>query len=202
MNSLQKLTLLVLLAWGTDALATLAITGDVVIEPHPSVLLRGQQATITYTLTNTGDEPLDAASSGFDYRTFGPLSTLFPFPLAATPPCGFSLVDFSTPPGVPGFVVNTNTFQPRPIEPGETRQCVTGLQVSAETAGPFVHRFGFSGVRDGRNVFTAQFVTFTLGEPPLLVPAVSPWGLALLSILMLTLASYRRLREWTFGNRS
>lgn len=76
MKSIQSLTLLMLLAWCTNALATLAIRGDVVIDPHPSVLLRGQQATVTYMLTNIGDEPLELASAGFDYRTFGPLSTL------------------------------------------------------------------------------------------------------------------------------
>lgn len=185
---------LALLVCGGDAMATLAITGDVVIEPHPSVLLRGQQATITYTLTNTGDEPLDLASSGFDYRTDGPLSTLFPFPTAATPPCGFQLLHFSAPPGVPGFVVNTNTFLPWPIEPGETRQCVTGLQVSAQTAGPFVHRFRFSGARGDRNVSASQQFTFTLGEQPMLIPASSGWSLAFMGALLLLLGVFRASR--------
>lgn len=183
--------LLVLLAWGREAMATLAITSEVVIDPHPSVLLRGQQATITYTITNTGDEPLELASAGFDYRSFGPLSTLFPFPTAATPPCGFSLFDLSTPPGVPGFVVNTNTFQPRPVEPGETRHCVTGLQVSAATAGPFVKRFGVSGTRGNQTVSAPHFVTFTLGEQPMMIPTLSWLSLSLAGVLMLLLGVNR-----------
>jgi len=196
---LQRLALAGLLAWGGEAVATLAITSEVIIDPHPSVLLRGQQATVTYILTNTGDEPLEIASSGFDYRTFGPLSTLFPFPTAATPPCGFQLLDFSTPPGVPGFVVNTNTFLPWPIEPGETRQCVTGLQVSAQTAGPFVQRFGFNGSRGNRSVSAPQFVTFTLGEQPMLIPASSGWSLVFMAALLLLLGVFRGSR-WT-GSR-
>jgi len=165
MRGLSWLLLLALLVSGSKAMATLAITGEVVIEPHPSVLVRGQQATITYILTNTGDEPFEIAGSSFDYRTDGPLSTLFPFPTDATSPCGFQLLHFSGPPGVPGYVINSILFQPRPIEPGETRQCVTGLQVSAQTAGPFVKRFGFSGVRGDRTASASQHVTFTLCHP-------------------------------------
>ena len=190
MKCLQALALSAFFTWGGDAMATLAITSQVIIDPPASLLLRGQQATVTYIITNTGDEPLEIPNAGFEYRSFGPLSTLFPFQTAATPPCGFQLLDFSTPPGVPSFVVNTLTFQPRPIAPGESRQCVTGLEVSAQTAGPFVQQFGFNASSGDRVVSEQHFVTFTLGEPPLLVPAFSWWSLALLSILILTLAGY------------
>jgi hypothetical protein len=188
---LQALAMSALLAWSGPAIAALSISGTVVVEPHPSALKRGQQASVTYTITNTGDEPLDYAGAGFTYRTFGPLSTLFPFPTEGTPPCGFRLLDLSTPPGLPGFVANTVDFSPVPIQPGETRQCTTGLRISAETAGPFVQRFAFSGLRDGRSVSSQLHVVFTLGEPPLAIPALTIWAFAFASLAVLLAGLYR-----------
>ena len=175
-----------LLASASDAMATLAITGEVLIDPPAATLLRGQTATLTYTLTNTGDEPFDAAFSGTVYIQEGPTSTVFPFPTAATPPCTFQLQDLSPAPGQPTTVGNTNSFHPRPIPPGESRQCVMGLQVSPQTAGPFVQRFGISGTRGSRTVSVARNIAFNLGQPqPSSVPAISNWGLALLGLLVL-----------------
>lgn len=57
MRGLSWLLLLALLVSGSKAMATLAITGEVVIEPHPSVLVRGQQATITYWICPLIVEP-------------------------------------------------------------------------------------------------------------------------------------------------
>lgn len=191
MTRIQALAVSALFGWGAPAFAALSISGTVVVEPHPLTMTRGQQARVTYMITNTGDEPLDYAGAGFTYRTFGPLSTLFPFPTEGTPPCGFRLLDLSTPPGVPGFVANTVDFSPVPIQPGETRRCTTGLRISAQTAGPFVLRFAFSGSRDGRSVSSQQHVVFTLGEPPLAIPALTIWGLALASLAVLLAGVYR-----------
>jgi len=92
---------------------------------------------------------------------------------------------------VPGFVANTVDFSPVPIQPGETRQCTTGLRISAETAGPFVQRFAFSGLRDGRSVSSELHVVFTLGEPPLAIPALTIWGFAFASLAVLLAGLYR-----------
>ncbi len=111
-----------------NAMALLTIEGTVVIEPAPATLLRGQTATITYTVTNIGDEAWDAAAVGVEYFESGPTSTVLPVPTAATPPCVSQFVDFPSPiPGAPTYVVNTNTLYPRPILPGESRQCVMDL---------------------------------------------------------------------------
>lgn len=183
---------LLALLWASDAMATLAITGEVMIEPAPATLRRGDTATLTYILTNTGDEPLDFATSGTTYIQFGPTSTVFPFPTAATPPCTFQLLDFSAPPGQPPIVVNTNSFHPRPIPPGESRRCVIGLLVSSEAAGPFVQQFGFSGTRAGRTVTAAQSITFNLGQPqPSSVPTTSTGALVFLAAILL-LFGHRR----------
>jgi len=177
---------LVALLWASDAMATLAITGEVLIEPAPATLRRGDVATLTYTITNTGDEPFDRAASGTTYIQFGPTSTVFPFPTTATPPCAFQLLDFSAPPGQPATVANTNTFLPAPIAPGESRQCVMGLQVSPTAGGPFVQRFSLSGSHGLERVSVARNIVFNLGEQqPSSVPAVSNWGLGLLGLLLL-----------------
>lgn len=168
----------------SKALATLAISGVVLIEPDPSILLRGQTATLTYTITNTGDESIDVATAGTDYYDWGPTSTLFPLGTAATPPCTMTYVDFIAPPGQPPAVVNTVFFQPRPVLPGETRQCVMEITVSEETDGPFVQQFGFTGARGVRNVSVSQNVFFSLGQTTA-VPALSPFSLGALILGLL-----------------
>jgi hypothetical protein len=202
MKSARWLALLGLCAGCDNAMATLAITGEVVIDPPAASLLRGQTATLTYTLINSGDETLEIAAAGTVYRTFGPTSTVFLVPTASTPPCTVQTLDLSPLPGQPGAVAITSSFRPRPIPPGESRQCVMGLVISTEASGPFVQQFGFSGLIGDRSVDIAQNIFFPLGEQPKPIPTASPWGLALLSILMLTLGGYRRLSWWPFGNRS
>lgn len=177
---------------GGEATATLAITGEVLIEPPAATLLRGQTATITYIITNTGDEPLDRAASGTLYFNEGPTSTVFPFPTAATPPCAFQLVDLSAPPGQPAIVGNTNTFLPAPIAPGESRRCAMGLQVSSQAGGPFVQQFLVSGSRGNQQVLVARDIAFPLGQTSFPVPAGSVLGLVLLAATLLAIG-YRRL---------
>jgi len=170
-----------------NAMALLAIEGTVVIEPAPDTLLRGQTAIITYTVTNIGDEVWDAAVSGTGYYEQGPTSTVLPIPNAATPPCSAQFLDFSPLPGQPTYVGNTNSFYPRPISPGESRQCVMELMVSPEAGGPFVQWFGFTGTRGTQSVHLSQYVTFNLGQGAVAVPAggwLHAWILALLVFLL------------------
>lgn len=207
MKHLQALSMSALLAWAAPASAALSISGTVVVEPHPSTLLRGQEATVTYTLTNTGDEPIDRATVGFPYRSSGPLSTLLPFQTSATPPCVYRLRVLPGPFEVPGavesqgkwspvppFLEKTIEFAPAPIEPGGTRQCVSGIRLSAQTAGPFVQSFNFQASRGGQSVTETRSVVFRLGESAIPIPAVSAWSLALASVIVLLLSVGRLQR--------
>lgn len=191
MTRIQAWAVSALLVWAAPAMAALSISGSVVVEPHPSTLLRGQEATVTYTLTNTGDEPLEYAGASFDYRTDGPPSSIFPFPTEATPPCSIRYLHLGGAPGVPGFVVQTIDFNPVPIQPGESRQCVSGLRVSEQSAMPFVKTFRIGG-RDGDQwAYATTSIAFTLGEPPLAIPALSIWGLVATALAVLLAVLYR-----------
>ncbi|ODU43667.1 MAG: hypothetical protein ABS96_22135 [Lysobacteraceae bacterium SCN 69-123] len=196
-----------LLALGGPAVAALSISGTVVVEPHPSTLVRGQEATVIYTLTNTGDEPIELATVGFPYRSSGPLSTVLPFRTAATPPCLYRLRALPGPfeaPGalespakwspVPPFLEKTIEFAPLPIEPGGTRRCVAALRVSPETAGPFVQTFNFQASRGAQSVTQTRSVVFGLGVSAIAIPAASTWSLALASLLLLLLGVFRLRR--------
>lgn len=189
MGTTGRWVTLILLGGTGDAAATLGISSQVVIQPPAATLLRGDTATITYTVTNTGDEPLDLAAVGTVYFGGGPRSTVFPFATGATPPCTVQFLDFVPPPGSgqPTTVANTNTFRPNPIEPGESRQCVMGLLVSPDAGHPFVQLFSFVGVRGGESVRAPQHVTFNLGEQPTPIPVSSWWGLVGMGTLLLLL---------------
>lgn len=185
---------LLALSVGCDnAMAVLAIEGTVVIEPSPTTLLRGQTATLTYMLTNTGDEPLDFAAAGVSYFETGPTSTVLPEPTAATPPCDPQFLDLSPLPGQPVFVINSNAFNPTPIAPGDSRLCVMNLVVSPEAAGPFVVQFSFVGLRGAAEVNTAQEVLFTLGTSAA-VPVLE-WPSMALLVLLISLMGARLLRR-------
>ena len=185
-----------LCATSSNATAVLAISGSVVIDPYPSTLMRGQSATITYTITNTGDEPLDSAAIGTGYYAWGPRSTIFPLATIATSPCLVRYDDLSPRPGEPAIVLNAVFFRPIPLLPGETRQCVMEISVSEETAGPFVQQFGFTGARGAQSTNVSQSVFFSLGLTTA-VPALSPLGLGtlMLGVLAITaMLSRRQLR--------
>lgn len=168
-----------------SALALLAVEGSVTIDPSPAMLLRGQTATITYTVTNIGDEAWDAAAVGVEYFESGPTSSVLPVPTAATPPCVSQFVDFPSPiPGAPTYVVNTNTLYPRPILPGESRQCVMDLVVSPDAAGPFVQLFSLTGSLNGQIAYTSQEVAFNLGQGAVAVPALMWPSLVVLVLLV------------------
>jgi hypothetical protein len=177
-----------------NAMAVVAIEGTILIEPPPATLLRGQTATITYTVTNTGDEPLDYAVSGTEYWEEGPTSTVYPLPTAATPPCFVNFVDFSGPPGQSAYVVSTTFFRPELIPPGESRQCVMDLLVSPNAAGPFVQRFGFNGVRGTQIVRTSQEFAFNLGQGAIAVPFLG-WPSGALLLVLLVFSAARSLRR-------
>lgn len=181
--------LVMLLVGCGNAVALLAIQGTVVIEPPAATLLRGETATITYTVTNTGDEPLDSATSGTGYYEWGPMSTVLPAPNSQTPPCVTQFFDFSPRPGEPAFIVNTNSFLPRPIPPGESRQCVLDLVVSPEAKGPFIQRFGFTGSRGALSVNVGEDVMFNLGQETIAVPALQWPGMALMAMMTCLLAA-------------
>lgn len=208
MTRIQALAVSALFGWGAPAFAALSISGTVVVEPHPSTLTRGQEATVTYTLTNTGDEPIELATVGFPYRSSGPLSTVLPFRTAATPPCLYRLRVLPGPfeaPGavespakwspVPPFLEKSIEFAPLPIEPGGTRRCVAALRVSPETAGSFVQTFNFQASRGEQSVMQTRSVVFGLGESATAIPAVSTWSLALASLLLLLLGVIRMQRQ-------
>ncbi len=177
-----------------SAMAVLSIEGTVLIEPPPATLLRGDVATLTYTMTNTGDEPLDFATSGTGYWQEGAGSTVYPLPNAGTLPCLAQFVDFSGPPGQSAFVVNTNLLFPWPIPPGESRLCVMELAVSMEAAGPFTQRFGFTGTRGTQRVNVGQDVVFNLGQGAVAVP-VFGWPAQLLLVFLIPLLGAKSLRR-------
>jgi hypothetical protein len=196
-----------LLAWSGSAISALSISGTVVVEPHPSTLMRGQEATVTYTLTNIGDEPIELATVGFPYRSSGPLSTVQPFQTAATPPCVYRLRVLPGPPElagagkstakwspVPPFLEKSIEFSPLPIEPGGTRRCVAALRVSPDTAGPFVQTFNFQASRGAQSVMQTRSVVFSLGESAIAISAVSTWSLAIASLLVLLVGVFRLQR--------
>lgn len=198
MTRVRALAISALLAWSTPAFAALSVSGTVVVEPHPSTLTRGQQATVTYTLTNTGDEPIELATVGFPYRSSGPLSTVLPFQTAATPPCVYRLRVLPGPfevagtvdspakwSPVPPFLEKSIEFAPLPIEPGGMRRCVAALRVSPETAGPFVQTFNFQASRGAQSVTQTRSVVFGLGVSAIAIPAVSTWSVALASLLLM-----------------
>ncbi len=183
----------------SNALATLSLSGNVTVEPDPRGLLRGQTATIVFTIANTGDEPFDEAVTGTTYFDWGPTSTIFPAGTAATPPCTFTLVDFSPPPGQPPLVGLTLFFRPVPLLPGETRQCVMEIAVSTEAAGPFTQSFGFNGSRGGRVAFFEQSVHFGLGQVNA-VPAQSQL-FSLVLVLAVLVIAYRHEPSRSFLRR-
>lgn len=190
MNTGMRGWVLLALSLGcSNAMALLAIEGTVVIEPAPATLLRGEIATLTYTITNTGDEPLDFATAGTGYYEQGPTSTVLPMPNAATPPCSAQFLDFSPLPGQPTFVINTNSFYPRPIPAGESRQCAMELMVSPEAGGPFVQWFGFTGIRGTQNVHMGQYVAFNLGQGAVAVPAGGWLYASILALLVFLLGA-------------
>jgi len=187
--------LLAMLGFGSEAAATLAIAGEVLIEPPAATLLRGQTATLTFTVTNIGDEPFDRAAWTTTYFREGPTSTVFTFSTAATPPCTFSGFEFDQPPNQPGINAAGGSFHPRPIAPGESRICVIGVRVSNQAAGPFVQTFGISGTRAEQSVGVTRSLAFNLGEPQAQrVPAISAWGVALLTLLLLEVGRRRSVR--------
>jgi hypothetical protein len=189
MKAKMRITLFLLLCLvSSSAIATLAISGTVAIQPDPSVLLRGQTATITYTITNTGDEPLDRVYGGTGYYDWGPTSTIFPIGTVATPPCYLTYFDLSPLPGNPPYWIVTVFFQPWPLLLGESRQCVMELTVSKEAAGPFVQQFGFTGGRGNQSTSISQSVFFGLGQTTA-VPALSPIGLIALILSMLAIGT-------------
>ncbi len=178
------LALLALSVGCGNAVALLAIEGTVVIDPPPATLLRGQTATITYTVTNTGDEPLEVLVAGTEYYERGPLSTVLVSPTPATAPCLVGVFDASPRPGEPLYVVNTNSFLPRPVLPGESRQCVMDLMVSPEAAAPFVKHFGFLASRGATSITSSQVVTFNLGEEAIAIPTLRWLGVVFLTLLV------------------
>ncbi len=207
MTRIQAWAVSALLVWGAPAVAALSISGTVVVEPHPSTLLRGQEATVTYMITNTGDEPIELATVGFPYRSSGPLSTVLPFQTVATPPCLYRLRVLPGPfevagtvespakwSPVPPFLEKSIEFAPLPIEPGGMRRCVAALRVSPDTAGPFVQTFNFQASRGAQSVTQTRSLVFGLGESAVAIPVVSTWSLALASLLVLLLGVFRLRR--------
>ncbi len=189
--------LLAMLGFGSEAAATLAIAGEVLIEPPAATLLRGQTATLTFTVTNLGDEPLDRAGWGTGFFREGPTSTVFTFSTAATPPCVYQEFqgDPGPPPNRPGITAASGSFHPRPIAPGESRICVIGVTVSTQAAGPFVQTFSFTGYRAEQSVGIARSLAFNLGvQQALPAPAISAWGVALLTLLLLEVGRRHSVR--------
>lgn len=183
----RLLLLPILCAAYSNATATLAISGTVLIDPDPSILLRGQTATVTYTITNTGDEPLEFAYAQTDYVTLGPESSVFPHASAASPPC--VVIDDSLsplPPGKPSYYFNFTQFHPMPLLPGGTRQCVVEITVSGEADGPFIQWFGLHARLGTRYAATvSQSFLFTLGGRAAPVPTLSRLGLSALLLGLL-----------------
>ncbi len=179
----------------SNAMATLAIAGSVAIAPDAKFLLRGQTASLTYTITNIGDEPLEEASAGTFYFGWGPSSTIFPSGTAATAPCIMTFFDLSPVPGQAPAVINTVFFRPTPVLPGETRECVLEISVSQEAGGPFTQQFGITGSRGNQSTTVSQFIFFPLGQVAA-VPTASlfAWMALVLSVMFSgTLIARRRI---------
>jgi len=171
------------LAWGE-----LRVVGEVRIEPPPNQLRRGQVATLQYQLTNVGDEPLDLGRAGVEYYSWGPESTILPFPTPQTPPCAVFDDGPSPIPGDPQFSVNMVYFDPVPIPAGGSRTCTISFLVAHQAPDTFVKRFSFSGTRGN---FTTppfgQLVEFRLRGRAAEIPATSGFGTLILAAMILLL---------------
>ncbi len=165
------------------------IAADLQITPDREVIGRGDVGQLEFRVRNTGKAPLEIATAGFTFRTFGPQSTLFPFRLGDTEPCFFAVEGPSPRPGEPGINGLTLSFLPRPVAVGEERVCTIGFQVSPDAAGPFVQRFSFTGVSGSQTQNVALHFVFPLGDPPPLVPTLSLHWLWLLGGLFAGIAA-------------
>lgn len=191
-NWMRLALLLLSVAFAGSAAATVAISATIVIEPDPGTLLRGQTATLTYTVTNVGDEPLQGAFASTGYINFGPQTTIFPVATPATAPCLNGDFAEPLPPPLPSSFLNTTTFRPVPILPGEIRVCVIEITLSADAAGPFVQPFLFSTQPATTNPAPLRRnVYFGLGEDQP-VPTLSMAGGGLLLCCLGILAWWTR----------
>ncbi len=186
--------LLALCAGCGNAAAVLAIQGTVFIDPPPATLLRGQSATLTYTLTNTGNEAIDVGAVATGFYADGPTSTIIIEPSAATLPCTMGILDLSPQPGQPTFYYVSTFFEPFPILPGESRQCEVSLTVSPDAGSAFTQRFYFSGAIGTQSVDIFQDVVFNLGEMPTVVPTLR-WPANFILMLLIGLLGAMLVRR-------
>jgi hypothetical protein len=192
MRFTDSMILVALCTFAGEAVATLAFSADVRIQGDAAIMRHAESAVLTYTLRNTGDEPLDLAFARTIYIDRGPESTLFISVTAATAPCLIlnDSIFGPLPPPAPNIEFSSAYFEPLPILPGETRQCSTLITVSPEAAGPFSARFDFHA-RGGMQWVSAEprSIFFNLGPTATAVPAMSSRLLAVLSIMMLAIAA-------------
>jgi hypothetical protein len=193
--------LVVLCTFAGEAVAKLAFTADVQIQGDAAIMRRAESAVLTYTLSNTGDEPIDLAFARTIYIDRGAESTLFISVTPATAPC--LIVNDSIfgplPPPAPNIEFSSAYFEPLPIFPSETRQCSALITVSSEADGPFIVRFDFHA-RGGMQWLSAepQSIFFNLGTAATPVPTMSSPLLAVLSIMMLSITAFY-FRRGTVG---
>jgi hypothetical protein len=193
-----SMILVVLCTLTGESAATLAFSANVQISGDAAIMRRAETALLTYTLSNSGDEPLDLAFARTVYIDRSAQSTLFISVTPATEPC--LIVNDSIfgplPPPAPNIEFSSAYFEPLPILPGETRQCSALITVSAEAAGPFIARFDFHA-QGGMQWISAppQSIFFNLGPAATPVPTISSVLLAVLSMMMLSTAALY-FRRW------
>jgi len=169
------------------ATTAMPIEGEILIDPPPDGLRRGQTVSLQYRMTNVGSTPLDYVEAVFEFYTFGPDSRIFPIETAETPPCVlFADSPFSPIPGQPHFLFSYARFEPRPILPGESRTCRFAILISSAAPDRFTIPFIMYGVTNGSlTPIFRQDVEFRLRGREAEIPVMSRSALFALVALML-----------------
>lgn len=171
-----------------SGLATaMPIEGEILIDPPPERLRRGQTLSLQYRMANVGTAPLTFVVARFEFYDYGPESRIFPIETAETAPCVMTADSEPSPlPGQPRFLFSYTSFEPSPIQPGESRTCTLAFQVSTAAPDEFTIQFLIYGYANG--MYTPAFrrdIPFRLRGYEAEIPVMSRSALFALIALML-----------------
>jgi len=192
MQVLLRIALFLLLL--SPAAGRCELAFDFNVSPHPSngPPTRGQASTWTFTITNTGDQPITLARVGAEYVEEGPGRTLYVLANASTAPCGVQYTDFSGPELV--IVVAEILIEPTPINPGESRSCAVDLLFDEDAPGFFTQGFLFLANSGPLSATQSTSLSFQLDPSAVPVPGLSFFQLAALALLLVVVGVFTLAR--------